>query len=234
MAIVGLIPARSGSERVPDKNIKELAGHPLIAYSIASALEADIFGKVVVSTDSTEYAEIARSYGARVVMRPDFQWLEYTMRELWMDTMDKPRQFAILRPTSPFRGAHTIRRCYNQWDQTKYQSIRAVSPVKQHPGKQWVLRGDTLYPLLPLGPMDPPWHSSQHTSLPTVYAQNASLEMGDTHVLWDTKTISGWRIQGFLTDRWESFDINEELDFYVAKQAAKHGLATLPRVQRTD
>jgi hypothetical protein len=55
--------------------------------------------------------------------------------------------------------------------------------------------------------------------------------MGNTSILWDTKTISGWRIQGFLTDRWEGFDINEPLDFYVAEQAVKHGYARLPQIQ---
>jgi len=63
---VGLIPARSGSERVPGKNVALLAGHPLIAYSIASALESGIFAAVIVSTDSEEIAEIARDYGAEV------------------------------------------------------------------------------------------------------------------------------------------------------------------------
>ena len=68
---VALIPARSGSKRVPDKNIRPLAGHPLIAYSISAALQSQIFAAVVVSTDSERYAEIARHYGAEVpFMRP--------------------------------------------------------------------------------------------------------------------------------------------------------------------
>ena len=64
--IVALIPARSGSKRVPDKNIRPLAGHPLIAYSIAAALQSGIFDAVIVSTDSDRYADIARHYGAEI------------------------------------------------------------------------------------------------------------------------------------------------------------------------
>ena len=237
--IVGLIPARSGSERIPDKNIRELAGHPLLAYAVVSALESEVFSEVYVSTESTEYAEIARRYGARVIMRPeryalasspDFLWVEYTVSELRKAASGGPDYYAILRPTSPFRAADTIRRCWEEWDKT-YDSIRAVEPVKQHPGKQWIMRGDTLYPLLPYGPTDPPWHSSQMKSLPMVYVQNASLEMAHTKTLKETKTISGWRIQGFLTEGFEGFDINDEQDWAVAEMLVERGLATLPEVK---
>ena len=64
--LIALIPARAGSKRVPGKNIKRLAGHPLIAYTITAALDSGVFADVVVSTDSPEYANIARHYGAQV------------------------------------------------------------------------------------------------------------------------------------------------------------------------
>ena len=63
-SVVALIPARSGSLRVPDKNIRYLSGHPLIAYTISAALGSGIFSKVIVSTDSIEYSEISKYYGA--------------------------------------------------------------------------------------------------------------------------------------------------------------------------
>src|SRR5210317_2466380 len=90
--IVALIPARSGSKRVPDKNIRTLAGHPLIAYSIAAALQSRIFTAVIVSTDSERYADIARHYGAEVPFlrpdeiagdtSPDIEWVTYTLDHL--------------------------------------------------------------------------------------------------------------------------------------------------------
>ena len=64
--IVALIPARSGSKRVPHKNIRPLGGHPLMAYSISAAVNSGVFSEVLVSTDSEEYADIARHYGASV------------------------------------------------------------------------------------------------------------------------------------------------------------------------
>ena len=91
-SVVAFIPARSGSKRVPGKNVRPLAGHPLIAYSIAAALDSGIFSAVVVSTDSEEIAEIARHYGADVPFlrpvefagdtSPDIEWLEHALTAL--------------------------------------------------------------------------------------------------------------------------------------------------------
>ena len=78
-SIVALIPARSGSKRVPDKNIRTLAGHPLIAYSIAAALQSKIFKTVLVSTDSERYADIARHYGAEV---PFFRYTIFSKKPI--------------------------------------------------------------------------------------------------------------------------------------------------------
>ena len=122
--LVALIPARSGSKRVPDKNIRPLAGHPLIAYSIAAALQSKIFKTVIVSTDSELYAEIARHYGAEVPFlrpakiagdtSPDIEWVEYTLNHLRNNGQDY-EYFSIMRPTSPFRLPDTIRRAWQEF-----------------------------------------------------------------------------------------------------------------------
>ena len=113
-SIVGLIPARAGSKRVKNKNIKPLAGHPVMAYTISAALESGVFGDVIVSTDSEQFAEIARHYGASVPFlrpdeyagdrSPDIEWIEYTLGRLRDEGKDYDC-FSILRPTSPFRKA---------------------------------------------------------------------------------------------------------------------------------
>lgn len=118
---VALIPARSGSKRVPDKNIRLLAGHPTIAYTIACALESGVFDSVIVSTDSEKYKEIAESYGAEVpflrpvemagATSPDIEWIEFTLDKLRSQGRDFDC-FSILRPTSPFRQPDTIRRAW--------------------------------------------------------------------------------------------------------------------------
>ena len=119
LSIVALIPARAGSKRVPQKNIRRLGDHPLIAYTIAAARESGVFRDVLVSTDSEEFAKIARHYGAEVpFLRPrvmagdtsrDIEWVEHTLREL-EQVGRRYGCFSLLRPTSPLRTAETIRR----------------------------------------------------------------------------------------------------------------------------
>src|SRR5688572_4819747 len=120
-SIVALIPARVGSKRVPGKNIRPLADHPLIAYTIAPAVDSGIFDAVIVSTDSEEIASIARHYGAEVPFlrppqfardtSPDIEWVEHTLNRL-REEGRRCEAFSLLRPTSPFRTAATLRRAW--------------------------------------------------------------------------------------------------------------------------
>ncbi len=239
---VALIPARSGSKRLPDKNIRPLAGHPVIAYAVAAALGSGVFDAVLVSTDSGKYAGVARHYGAEVPFlrpaeisgdkSPDIEWVEYTLTRL----RDEGRCydcFSILRPTSPFRLPETIRRAWGEFlAEEGVDSLRAVEKCKQHPGKMWVLRGKRMMPLLPLGPADLPWHSSQYQALPEVYVQNASLEIAWTRVVFEGRTISGQVLMPFLTQGYEGFDVNQLYDWRLAEELVQTGEAKLPVVSQ--
>jgi CMP-N,N'-diacetyllegionaminic acid synthase len=235
--VVALVPARSGSQRVPGKNVLPLAGHPLLAYSIAGALESGIFTEVVVSTDSPETAEVARGYrGAVYGLRPaeiatatspDVDWVLHVMRDRDEDA------FAIVRPTSPFRTAATIRR---GWEQLlalgdRVDSIRAVELVKQHPGKMWVVEGETMRPLLEQPADGTPYHSQQYASLPEVYVQNSSLEIAWRHVLHGLRpSIAGNRVAPFLTEGAEGFSIDYPEDVVRAERLLARGEAQLPEI----
>jgi len=242
-SVVALIPARSGSKRVPDKNIRPLAGHPVIAYTIAAATSSQVFSSVVVSTDSEHYASVARYYGAEVPclrpselagdLSPDIEWVEYTLKRLTEEgrTYDC---FSILRPTSPFRQAETIRRAWREFlGQEGVDSLRAVEKCKQHPGKMWVVRRGRMLPLLPLSPAEQPWHSSQYQSLPEVYVQNASLEIAWTRVVFEERTIAGNVVVPFFTKDYEGFDVNQPDDWRLAEELVARGVAQLPAVTQT-
>ena len=235
---VALVPARSGSERVPAKNTLPLAGHPLIAYTIAAARASGLFAAVVVSTDSEEIGEVARRYGADVpglrpaematATSPDIEWVLHVMggrdEEL----------FSILRPTSPFRTAATIRRA---WEQLlalgdRADSIRAVEPTRQHPGKMWTIDGELMRPLLPQADDGTPTYSTQTKALPPVYVQNSSLEIAWSHVLEGPRPeIAGARIAPFLTEGAEGFSIDYPEDVEEAERLLASGRAQLPDVQ---
>lgn len=239
-SVVALIPARMGSKRVPGKNIRLLRGHPLIAYTIAPALQSGVFDTVIVSSDSPEIAAIARHYGADVPFlrqpemasdtSPDIDWVEFTLmtlreRGLTFDC------FSILRPTSPFRTPETLQRAWKTFlSDPRVDSLRAVERCTQHPAKMWLVRHNRLLPLLPFGPEHQPWHSSQYPSLPVVYVQNASLEIAWSRVVLEERTIAGETLVPFFTSEAEGFDINNRFDWIIAEHMLNAGDATLPNV----
>ncbi len=239
-SVVALIPARAGSKRVRDKNIRSLSGHPLMAYTISAAVQSGIFSDVIVSTDSEHYADIARHYGADVPflrpqqlagdVSPDIEWLTHTLDRLKHEGREYTC-FSILRPTSPFRMPQTIRRAWQAFlAEAGVDSLRAVEKCRQHPGKMWVVQGKRMVPLMPLHSSAQPWHSSQYQSLPEVYAQNASLEIAWTRAVSATGTIAGNVLMPFFTEGYEGFDVNSEYDWNLAEYLVNNDQAQLPSV----
>jgi len=242
-SIVALIPARAGSKRLPDKNIRPLAGHPLIAYTISSALQSQVFSAVIVSTDSQLYGDIAGHYGAEVPylrpgefagdLSPDIEWVEYTLSRLRQDGREYDC-FSILRPTSPFRLPETIQQAWRAFmEEEGVDSLRAVEKCKQHPGKMWVVRGNRMTTLLPLKRPEQPWHSSQYQSLPEVYVQNASLEIAWSRVVFESRTIAGDVLMPFFTKDYEGFDVNSAYDWGLAEHLVDSGQARLPSIPQS-
>lgn len=240
---IALVPARAGSQRVPDKNVRLLSGHPVLAYTIAAARESGVFAAVVVSTDSQDYGAIARHYGAEVPftrppeiagdLSPDIEWVDYTLSKLRAQGRVYDC-FSILRPTSPFRQPDTIRRAWNQFLSAEgVDSLRAVEKCKQHPGKMWVVRQNRMTPLLPLTPAELPWHSSQYQSLPEIFVQNASLEIAWSRVVFESRSISGTVLMPFFTEGYEGFDINDPIDWQRAQDLVETGRAHLPHVSQS-
>jgi CMP-N,N'-diacetyllegionaminic acid synthase len=238
---IALIGARAGSERVPGKNIRRLAGHPLLAYAIETARQSALFERVVVSTDSEQIADVARWYGADVpFMRPaefatstspDIEWIRYTL-DLLPESYDI---FAIVRATNPFRGPDVLRRGFEQLLATpEADSVRAVELVKQHPGKMWELAADgrTMSALLDQSHLDVAWHAGQYQALPRVYVQNSALEMAWTRVVTETGTREGRVLAPFLTSGLEGFNVDDEDDWARAQALVAAGAGTLPTVDR--
>jgi CMP-N,N'-diacetyllegionaminic acid synthase len=228
---------------VPGKNVRALGGHPAIAYTIGAALDSGVFESVIVSTDSEEIAAVARHYGAEVPFlrpaefagdtSPDIEWLEFTLAQLGGQGRSWDC-FSLLRPTSPFRSADTIRRAWTLFlAQRGVDSLRAVETCAQHPGKMWVIRGDRMFPLLPFGNGEQPWHSTPYQALPPVYVQNASLEIAWTRVVTERRTISGDVMVPFVTEGYEGFDINDPHDWIIAQQLLADGKVQLPLIRHT-
>jgi N-acylneuraminate cytidylyltransferase len=232
--MVALIPARAGSKRVPGKNIRPLAGHPLIAYTIAAAKGSGVFGdRVWVCSDDAAVLRLARSFGVCDVRRnesldseADIEWVRHVLDGSRLEA------FAILRPTSPFRTAETVRRAFVQFKRQEVHSIRAVQPAKEHPGKQWFIENGCLKPVLDWRHVDTkqPWHSMPTQTLAPAFTQNSSLEMAWTYAVRSFGTISGTKIAPFYTRGPEGLAIDTEDDWTMVYQLAERRPELLPKV----
>lgn len=230
-----LIPARAGSKRIPGKNTKLLGGKPLIQWTIDAAKAANV-AEVRISTDDMSIWAMAPN-DVRVDQRkpelasdgaPDILWILDVLP--WVTTP----YIAICRPTSPFRTASTIRRGYAAFMASGADSLRAVEPVTEHPGKMWMDHDGFIQPVMPFrhyvlnDELPVPWHSMPTQMLPVVYKQNASLEITSVANVQSTRTISGYRVKPFFTDTTEGFDINTHGDWAEAEAIAAGLLSPAP------
>jgi N-acylneuraminate cytidylyltransferase len=221
---IALIPARSGSKRSPGKNVREVLGKPLIAYTILAAQKSSIFDEIIVSTDSSEYMHIASKFGVRETKlrpaslatdsSPDIEWVNHAISELITDAKKSDRIF-ILRPTSPLRTAGTIRSALKIFSESDWaSSLRALEPVTEHPGKMWRLNENRLAsPYLSQEGEQIPTHSRPTQSLETLYVQNASLEITTIDSILNTGSIAGDNVMAFEMPDFEGLDVNSEIDF---------------------
>ena len=228
--IVALIPARGGSKRCPGKNTRLLKGHPLLAWAIATAREAGIFSQIAVSSDDTPTLEIAERYGALPIYcplsvahrdyTPDILWVRHAMATL-AEAHHHFDVFAILRPTSPFRRGAWVAAAWEQLcNYTQADSLRAMRPAGEHPGKMWRRLGVLATPLLPFSGQEAPWHSTPSQELPRIWVQTAALEIAWTFVL--PESIAGdvvlcWECEAGAP---EAIDINTEDDWASAEDVA--------------
>lgn len=237
---IALIPARAGSKRIANKNVYRLCGHPLIAYTISAAIESKVFDSVIVSTDSEEYARIARHYGAEVPFlrpeefaldtSPDIGWVDFTLKTLAVSHLEFD-YFSILRPTSPLRSAETIRRANREFLACQpVDSLRAIEPCAQHPAKMWTIANNRLVPIMRRQDAGVDWFSSPTQSLPEVWVQNASLEIAHVRCVTHLNSISGDVIVPFKTEFPEGLDVNRPDDLTRLEQLVKDSQELLPKV----
>ena len=222
---IALIPARSGSKRLPGKNIKLLRGIPLIAYTIQSALDSNLFSEVIVSTDSREISDIAIKWGASVpALRPieyagdespDIEWVLHSVNNMISTPKSLIDCIAILRPTSPLRSEDTIVKAFELFQEAEsMDSLRAMEITNTHPGKMWRLGDDNrATPFLSQIDQKIPTHDRPTQSLEKLWIQNASLEFIRFRSLVESKTISGKKVFGYIMPGLEGLDVNTQFDW---------------------
>src|SRR5512134_1933665 len=179
--IIALIPARGGSKGIPRKNIRNFAGYPLIAWSIAAAKQAACVTRVIVSTDDEEIAAVAREYGAETpFLRPselaqddttDLPVFEHALQWLEQNEGYRPEIIVQLRPTSPVRPQDCVDSSVNiLLAHPDADCVRGVVPAGQNPHKMWRFSGEDgpMMPLLAVDGIAEPYNAPRQV-LPPVY-----------------------------------------------------------------
>lgn len=233
--VLALIPARGGSKGLPGKNIRPLAGHPLIAYSIRAGLTAGCVHRTLVTTDSPEIAEVARAYGAEVpfLRPPEISGDRANDLEFWLHTLDylqreeqyRPDYVVQLRPTSPVRPPDLIDQCVQKLRETGGDSLRVVTPAPVTPYKMWTLQPHhfRMDPLLSLDGVEEPYNEPRQ-SLPPVYWQIGTLDVIETSIITEQHSLSGNHIVPHVLGPEYAVDIDRLSDF----ERAERSIARLP------
>ncbi len=232
MKILAFIPARAGSKRVPNKNIKPLNGKPLIAYTIEAANRSRYINRVVVSTNSSDIADIAETYGAEVpFMRPegisnaDSTEMEFFNHALsWFSVNEgyEPDFIVLLYPTSPLRKSETIDAAIETMlKHPEADSLRSVRKCSEHPYKMWQVEDGYLRPFVKnSGKADV--HTLSYHLLPEVFIQNASIYITRPSTITNKRSTTGDIILPYIMDEIESIDINNPLDFVLAEHIVRN------------
>lgn len=222
MRILSLVPARGGSKRIPGKNIKLLGGKPLINWSIDLALQIPSVVDVLVSTDDSTTAEVARSAGAFVPwLRPkrlasdEATTVDVCLHALdWYETArGKVDGLLLLQPTSPFRRRQTIERGLEMYERSHCQPVVAVCSAASHPMSCFRIDGDTMRPFV--GAFD---HQARSQDLPPAFVVSGALYLISPDELRRSHSFYSERTLPLLTGaQEESIDIDTEWDWMIAE-----------------
>lgn len=234
MKIISIIPARSGSKGVPQKNIKLLAGYPLIAYSIIASKLSSKIQRTIVSTDSQEFAEIALSYGAEVpFLRPeeiskdnslDIEYIRHALE--WFQTHERyqAEYIVVLPPPTPLRDPVQIDTAIEKIIQNKNAtSLRSAHETRESPYKLFEIKDNFFVGMFPHDPR-PEYYNLPRQAFPPVYHPNGYVDIIKSETVKNFGSLHGPRILSFITpdvgelDRPEDF---EYIEFILDKKKNK-------------
>ncbi len=233
MKVLTVIPAKIGSTRLPEKNIRKLAGKPLINYTIETAIESDVCGEIMVSTDSEKVAEIARRAGANVpFMRPCHLGRdpygvvdvclhvleEYEKRNNFFDTL------VILLPTSPFRSAKDIKNSLRMFTETGAEFLMSVSEFEHNPFAALV--EDQFNPNI-MRPSFPAFVGKKRHELPDTYRANGAICIVSVSAFKKARTYYGEPLFAYKMPWHRSVDIDTENDFLFAEFLIERGVVNV-------
>lgn len=227
MRTIALIPARSGSKSIPDKNVKPLAGKPLLAWSVEIGLACPSVDRVIVSTDSDSIARVALDHGAEVPFlrppelaqddTPDLPVFVHCIE--WMTEHEgaAPDLIVQLRPTSPLRTVEMVEDAIALLrDDPKADSVRTMCTPTQEPYKMWRI-GDDGYaePLLTTDHLEP--YNQPRQELPASYWQNGYVDVMRARTVMGLGSMTGRRILPLVVHERYVLDIDTPVTWRLAE-----------------
>ncbi len=221
--VVALIPARSGSKGVPNKNIKPLHGVPLMAYSIAAALKSEVIDRVIVSTDSEEYAQLAIEYGAEApFLRPaeisgdaatDIQFFEHAIAWFKEHEGYVPKYFAHLRPTTPMRSPDVIDDALRSFiDSDSFTAMRSVHKMSESSYKTFEIEDNKLKRLCN-GGFDIEAANQARQLFPDTYNANGYIDVVRPELVDRRGLVHGDKVQAYVTEPAYEIDEVSDIDY---------------------
>ncbi len=212
--MIAIIPARSGSKGIPNKNVKRLNGKPLLAYSIETALECELIDRVVVSSDSAYYGLTAREYGAEFIQRPDSisgdLSTDYELIEHLIDEVESP-YIVFLRPTTPLRDAKVVDEAIRRLRNGYYgSSLRSVHESPESAHKELCMDDylSTIDGFYEIDDANRPRQSYRKT-----YHPNGYVDIFRTSFVIDQKLLYGDKSVGYITPYATEVDTMDQWNF---------------------
>lgn len=225
--IIALIPARSGSKGLPDKNIMNYKGAPLMVHSIKQGIASKYIDDVIVSTDSELYRNIAINNGAKApYLRPeeisgdlstDYDFFIYHLNWLRSNNEILPDYIVLLRPTYPTRKISDIDKAIELFDRNydDIDSLKSIIRTSLSPYKMWLNSNGLIEPLLTLEGENEPFNLPRQL-LPVVYWQNACIDIVKTSVIMQQHSVTGARVMPYIMNESETHDIDTIEDYNTA------------------
>lgn len=220
--LLAIIPARAGSSSVPSKNLAAVAGKPLLAYAIEAARRAAVVERVVVSTDSSAIAEVARQWGGEVpflrpeeLARDDIPGVLPIIHAVtWLEEHEGYRSDYVLclQPTSPLRTAQDIEQAMALALKKQADSVISVTPVHDHP--YWTKTVDAEGRMSEFMTAKKPVLRRQ--DLPPAYVLNGAVYLVKREVLLRRRSLYGEKTCAYVMPRERSLDIDTPWDLYLA------------------
>lgn len=223
MKILAIIPARGGSKGIPNKNIIDLNGKPLIYYTICEALKITGFNRVLVSTDSVEIKRISESFGLEVpFLRPEYLGGDSVRTiDVVIDVLDTLKgkyneefdYICLLQPISPLRTAKDITNCIKLIKKTGGNSVVSLSKVDEpHPHKMKKIKSGLVYPFI-----KGTTSSIPRQELPEVYNLNGAVYITDEQTIIKKRSLFGKKTYPYIMPDERSVNINNPNDLLLAE-----------------